>query len=233
MKSFNGSHQAYEEWGKQLKYHAERDELIQGTGWDNGKGCFIGCSIHDYSHQKFAKLFDVPEAIPRLADMLFENTDEAEAREFALAIWESMQVAVDYSKFTHYWHHWLVSDPKEGVIRFNDHPHVNAVGLLHLKAQTELVTQEEWAEAETQAYTVYTEARAAAACSAEARAAVCSAAACSAETFATACSAARAARAGNDGTYSTVAAVARKRAGLQQRIKFLELLASPVFPKAS
>jgi hypothetical protein len=61
---------------KRVKMHREADTLIRGTGYEGngeGRGCAIGCTLHEYNHEKYAKLIGVQVQVAHLIDWLFEN----------------------------------------------------------------------------------------------------------------------------------------------------------------
>ena len=55
-----------------MKDHIEADELVCGTGFEDGKGCFIGCTFDRYDHEHAALSTGVPEWLWYLADDLHE-----------------------------------------------------------------------------------------------------------------------------------------------------------------
>ena len=63
-----------------LEAHAAADNIIQGTGWEDGKGCAIGCTFEDYDHTKYVTELNLPEALGCLEDRIFEGLANAEAK---------------------------------------------------------------------------------------------------------------------------------------------------------
>ena len=45
MLSFHGDESIKEKYLSRVKHHREMDNIIQGTGWQNGKGCSVGCTL--------------------------------------------------------------------------------------------------------------------------------------------------------------------------------------------
>jgi hypothetical protein len=247
MNSFGGNQAKYEAWGDRLKDHAAMDQLTQRVGWEDGKGGFVGCSMHTYSHELFAEQFQVPVVIAELADCLFESCPASEAVGFALEIHAALQVGVDYTKFIHYWVEWLILDSDHGVARFNSDPRIAEIGRLHKDAQTEEVSQEAWGSAAAAADAAAADAAAdvrRTARAASARVAAAAAARAAAARVASA-SAVRAdsARAASDAAYADARAASasaaradsavRRTPRAAQKEKFIELLASNVFPKVT
>ena len=95
MKAFNNDPKLKEFYVNRMKSHAEADEIIQGTGWENGKGCFIGCTLHEYDHKKFESEGIGPEWLGHLADKIFEGLSNDKAKEFARDFYPAMKVGVD------------------------------------------------------------------------------------------------------------------------------------------
>ena len=62
---------------ERMKDHIEADELVCGTGFEDGKGCFIGCTFDRYDHRHAAKTTGVPEWLWYLADDLHESTSKS------------------------------------------------------------------------------------------------------------------------------------------------------------
>ncbi len=91
--------------------HAAADEIIQGTGWENGKGCFVGCCLHEYRHSKFPLELGWPESLAHLCDAIFEALPNADAKRFAVDV--PMAVGVDgkdLSMVVPQWIYWTLSD---------------------------------------------------------------------------------------------------------------------------
>jgi len=79
-----------------FKAHMEADEVIQGTGFENGKGCFVGCTLDRYDHSAFPNELGWPEWLARLADTLFEACkDRKEGAAFGLQLLEMVKEGVD------------------------------------------------------------------------------------------------------------------------------------------
>jgi hypothetical protein len=95
MKAFNNDTKLKEFYVNRMNEHAAADEIIQGTGWEDGKGCFIGCTLHSYDHKKFESEGIGPEWLGRLADKIFEGLPNDKAKEFAANFYPSMRVGID------------------------------------------------------------------------------------------------------------------------------------------
>lgn len=96
---------------ERMTAHAKADEIIQGTGWENGKGRFVGCCLHDYNHSRFPLELGWPELLAHLCDAIFEILPNAQAKQFAVDV----PLAVgkdgrDLSMVVPKWIYWTLSD---------------------------------------------------------------------------------------------------------------------------
>ena len=74
MIAYHGKQEVKDIYVNRMQAHMDADELIRGTGFENGKGCAVGCTLNNYSHTQFASELGVPEEIGRLLDTLHEGT---------------------------------------------------------------------------------------------------------------------------------------------------------------
>ena len=75
--------------------HRAADEVIQGTGFANGRGCFVGCTLDNYNHSRFPAELGWPEWLAHLADTIFEGIPKAEAPSFGTDLLEAVKVGVN------------------------------------------------------------------------------------------------------------------------------------------
>jgi hypothetical protein len=75
--------------------HRAADEVIQGSGFDNGRGCFVGCTLNKYDHALFPVELGWPEWLARLADTIFEGLPREEAPQFGTDLLDAVPVGVD------------------------------------------------------------------------------------------------------------------------------------------
>ena len=95
MLSYNNDPAVKEMFIARFDAHVAADEVIQGTGFKDGKGCFIGCSMNDYSHKAFAEQIG-PEWLAHLAEKLFENCKgRKEGAQFGMDLLRAIPVGVD------------------------------------------------------------------------------------------------------------------------------------------
>ena len=58
---------------ERVRRHRAADELIQGTGWSDGKGCAVGCTLEAYDHSRYPIELGIPIALAHLEDRIFEG----------------------------------------------------------------------------------------------------------------------------------------------------------------
>ena len=82
---------------QRMKDHIEADELVCGTGFEDGKGCFIGCTFDLYDHRHAEKTTGVPEWLWHLADDLHENMGRSVDRgDMALKLLHGFEKGEDF-----------------------------------------------------------------------------------------------------------------------------------------
>jgi hypothetical protein len=79
MLSFHNDPTIKEKYLNRVKLHRELDNIIQGIGWENGKGCAVGCTLENYDHSEYPIELGLPEWLARLEDAIFENILNEEA----------------------------------------------------------------------------------------------------------------------------------------------------------
>lgn len=97
MRAFHNNPGIKKFYIDRIKRHMKMDNLIQGTGWKNGKGCAIGCQFENYDHRKMVEEWDVPLVLAKLEDRIFEELSTNDAMEWPLRFTKSLKVGVDYS----------------------------------------------------------------------------------------------------------------------------------------
>lgn len=63
----------HEEVRARIAAHRAADEIIQGFGWDAGKGCAIGFSLDHYSHGEYARVLGVSLEVAKIVDTIHEG----------------------------------------------------------------------------------------------------------------------------------------------------------------
>ena len=136
--SFFGDAEIKEKFVARMKAHAEADEIIQGVGWENGKGCFIGCSLHKYQHSAFKSETGLPEWLGHLGEGIFEDLKNEDAKKFAAEFYPSIPCGVDMEPVKKRFLSWLMIDDKYGLINITEDSGIKAsVKIIGTLLQTE------------------------------------------------------------------------------------------------
>lgn len=100
LLSFHNDNKIKEKYLNRVKEHREADNIIQGSGWINGKGCAIGCTLECYDHYKYPTELGIPVWIAKLEDGIFEGLSNEDAMEWPEIFLESIPVGVDLNKIS-------------------------------------------------------------------------------------------------------------------------------------
>jgi hypothetical protein len=233
MKAYHGEISVKEKYLARVRAHRKADQLLQGFGyWEDGKGCAVGCTIHGRDHAAYETELGIPRMVAGLEDGIFEGLPKAEAQLWPERFLDGIEPGQDLIQVGDRFLHWLIADPKDGVIRFAktdaQQKSIGRVGELYgRKIAGEKIELSDWRKARrAAAYAyAYADAYAAAAYAAAAYAAAAAAAdaAAAAAAYAYAYADAYAAAA-----YAAAAAAAdaasRFKARIRQAEKLLELL---------
>lgn len=86
MLTFKNDPAVAESVRRQMQAHYDADEIIRGTYWQEGKGCFIGCLTHDNSltnAELASDLIGWPTTLVCMAETIFEELSNSNAKDFA------------------------------------------------------------------------------------------------------------------------------------------------------
>ena len=101
MLSFHNDIEIKRKYVARTEAHRKADEIIRGTGWKNGRGCAVGCTLEAYDHTRYSIELGIPEWLARVEDTLFEGMSIEGATlwpsEFLLAV----PVGITENQFTH------------------------------------------------------------------------------------------------------------------------------------
>ena len=162
--TFNNKQSVKDKYVKRMQQHAEADEVIQGTYWEEGKGCFIGCLMEDTQPHDKVDAIGLDPRLTYLLDSIFEGLSNDEAKIFARDTIGKIPVGVDsyiiYCKFMY----WLM---ERNAKRSKDYPEVvkacRQVKKLYRKLiDGKQVADNEWSAAESAAWSARSAARSAA-----------------------------------------------------------------------
>jgi hypothetical protein len=101
MLSFHSDEKIKEKYLNRIKYHREMDNIIQGTGWENGKGCAIGCTLENYDHSKYPIELGIPVWLAKLEDVIFEKLSNEKAKIWTETFLNSIPIGVDLESVKH------------------------------------------------------------------------------------------------------------------------------------
>lgn len=119
MKAFHGDEAVKQKYLARLKAHHEADEIIQGTGWENGHGCAVGCTLNKYDHSAYENELGLPQWLALLEDKIFEGLPSIDAQQFAVDFLEAVPVGADVEKVR-----WQLASQRHtrGRDRLKDNP---------------------------------------------------------------------------------------------------------------
>ena len=55
--------------------HRKADNIIQGLGWEEGRGCAVGCTLENYDHWRYPIELGLPEWLAHLEDRIFAHNN--------------------------------------------------------------------------------------------------------------------------------------------------------------
>lgn len=94
MKAFNNDLNLKIELQERMRKHIENDELVRTLGWHSGRGCNVGCLVHEYDHKKFESI-GMPAWFAHIVDNAFELVQQGKHQKFAIDWLEAMPVGFD------------------------------------------------------------------------------------------------------------------------------------------
>lgn len=80
MQAFHNDEKVKQKYLDRIKKHRLADNLIQGKGWESGKGCAVGCTLENYDHKQYEVELGIPEWIARVEDTVFEGLNREDAQ---------------------------------------------------------------------------------------------------------------------------------------------------------
>lgn len=102
MLSYHNDQAVKEKYVARFAKHREMDQVIQGTGFDNDRGCFVGCTLDAYNHSRFPIELGWPEWLARLADVIFEGLPKEEAAQFGTDLLDSVPIGINLEPMRHH-----------------------------------------------------------------------------------------------------------------------------------
>ena len=151
MRAFVNTKVTKEEVLASLAEHRKADRLIKGSYWRNGRGCAVGCTIHDFypgaenNHTMYESLFGIPRDLAYLEDQIFESLSSKTSQEWPERFITAVPVGADLMFMACRFVHWLLSNNDSPMAKWRDEPRVIAVRELYERELAgDSPTEEEW-----------------------------------------------------------------------------------------
>lgn len=93
-----------------VREHQWLDQLVQGQGHFDGKGCAVACTMHEYNHAAYETEIGVPVVLARLEDYIFEGLPIVKAKAWPAAFLAAIPVGADLSMVWPRFAVWLLRD---------------------------------------------------------------------------------------------------------------------------
>lgn len=97
MQTFHNDQAVKDKYLARVEAHIAADNLMRGRGWEDGKGCAIGCTLEAYDHASYPIELGIPEWLARLEDTLFEGMSKEKSRSWPKDFLVSMPLGVPES----------------------------------------------------------------------------------------------------------------------------------------
>ena len=154
MKAFTDCEVSRDQLLASLQAHAEADRIIKGSYWEDGKGCAVGCAIHDFrpgqegEHALFPELFGVSRRFAHLIDGMFESLPNGRAQEWPGQVMSSVKQGTDTDRAVDEWLFWLLSDETSPIAQWREESHIAGVAALYKRQlDGDGPTNDEWTAA--------------------------------------------------------------------------------------
>jgi hypothetical protein len=95
MVSWHGDPTLKAKYLARVEAHRLADQLIQGVGFEGGKGCAVGCTFDNYDHSRGPIKIGVPEWLMRLEDVIFEGLPKGAAMLWPTQFLEAIPVGTN------------------------------------------------------------------------------------------------------------------------------------------
>ena len=118
---------------------AEGFEKGKSTYFEDGKGCAVGCTLHDFApgqesdHPLYERLFGIPEALAWLEDSVFEGLSVEQGSAWPERFVGAIEPGADLTKVADRWLLWLLSDNSgtSPLAQWRDEPWMRSVADLY------------------------------------------------------------------------------------------------------
>jgi hypothetical protein len=125
--SFHGDEAIKDKFLSRVTAHRKADEIIQGTYWEDGKGCAVGCTLHSSDHFAYETELGIPVQLAYIQDGLFERLRNGEAKSFPEQFLQAIPIGV--SLYPAYWKFMLfvLLDEQNGLYTLTENESVKKV----------------------------------------------------------------------------------------------------------
>ena len=137
-----------------LREHRRLDTIVQGTYFDKGRGCHLGCITHinDNTHEAAERLFGIERRVGYWLEAVFEGLPQESCAAWVIESTEAIPVGADLSKCHHHLAAWLLGESKLLTITDINRDAIEQVHRLHLAAANgEPLSDEQWSAARSAA----------------------------------------------------------------------------------
>jgi len=110
MIAFHGDPKIKEKYLARVRAHRAADHLVKGTGWENGKGCAIGCTLEAYEHSRYETELGIPTVLAKLEDRIFESLPSEDAMEWPERFLSAAPVGADLSRAWSRFAAWMLRE---------------------------------------------------------------------------------------------------------------------------
>ena len=118
MQAFHNDPAIKAKYLERVAAHRHLDQLVQGTGWESGRGCAVGCTLDAYDHKRYPIELGIPIQLAYLEDQLFELQPSIDALEWPSRFLTAIPVGADLTGVWPQWVVWMLEDSAHGVIRY-------------------------------------------------------------------------------------------------------------------
>lgn len=98
LKAFHNDPAIKTKYIARVNAHIKADNLIRGIGWENGRGCAVGCTLESYNHAAYENELGIPEWLARLEDTLFEGMSKEKSKAWPKVFLQSINIGADLEK---------------------------------------------------------------------------------------------------------------------------------------
>jgi hypothetical protein len=95
MLAFHNDQAIKDKYLTRVRMHRAADNLVKGLGWEDGKGCAIGCTLEAYDHSRYPEELGLPVWLARLEDSIFEHLENGESQAWPESFLEAIKPGAD------------------------------------------------------------------------------------------------------------------------------------------